>query len=118
VHEHALRVLVRAGADLVRIALALGDDFLRLELGGTGQLAFLDQERGLLLGAGKLVRFAWRISSGTATRSWSIRLSTPSRSTITLLVRGMLRPVEISRSSCSRRKTISMGMASVGLGEF
>ena len=43
-------VLVGAAPDLVGLALALGDDLLRLDIRGARQLALLDQECGLLLG--------------------------------------------------------------------
>ena len=49
--QHAGRVLVGAAADLVGLALAVGDDLLGLDLRGARQLALLDQERCLLLGA-------------------------------------------------------------------
>jgi len=51
--ENGLGVLVGAGANIVRFTLALGDDLLRTQLGDAGQLTFLDQEGGLLLGAGE-----------------------------------------------------------------
>ena len=51
--QHGGRVLVGAPPDLLRVAVALGDDLLRPDLRGTRQLPLLDQERGLLLGAGQ-----------------------------------------------------------------
>jgi len=54
-----------------------------------------------------LIRLAARISSGMATRSWSTRSRTASRSTTTFGVSGSVRPVVISDSSRSRRKMMS-----------
>src|SRR5687768_8360123 len=51
--QHGLRVLIGAGPDLVRLALAGGNDFRRLDLRGLGELALLDKECGLLLRAGE-----------------------------------------------------------------
>src|SRR5688572_6157389 len=49
--QHALRVLVRAAPDLVCLTLAVGDDLRGANLSGAGELALLDEESGLLLGA-------------------------------------------------------------------
>ena len=51
--EHALRIVIRAATDLIRLAMTLADDLRRLDLCGLGQLALLDEECGLLLGAGE-----------------------------------------------------------------
>ena len=52
VDQDALGVLVGTAADLLRLALAVADDLARALLGGTRQLALLDQVGRLLLGAG------------------------------------------------------------------
>src|SRR5262245_1862222 len=51
--QDARRVGVGATADLLGVRLALVDDLLAADLGGTRQLALLDEERGLLLSAGE-----------------------------------------------------------------
>jgi hypothetical protein len=56
-----------------------------------------------------LIRLAWRTSSGTATRSSSIRPSAAFWSTTTLFVRGSFFPFAMSDSSRSTRKMMSMG---------
>ncbi len=57
-----------------------------------------------------LMRLACRTSSGTATRSWSMRSSALTWSTTTELVMGMRRPLAISASRRSMRKMMSMGV--------
>src|SRR4029453_13341383 len=52
-NQHALGIVIGATADLVRLAVALGDDRRGLDVSRLGQLPFLDQERRLLLGARK-----------------------------------------------------------------
>ncbi len=44
------RVLVGAAADLLGVAMGVGDDLAALGLGRLGQATLVDQERGLLLG--------------------------------------------------------------------
>src|SRR3990172_7775731 len=67
--------------------------------------------RSTMRSVSSLMRLAARISSGTATRNWSSRSSARAWSMITLLVSGMLRPLLISRSSCSMRKMMSIGVS-------
>src|SRR6185503_13812326 len=51
--EHALGVLIGAAPNFVGVVIAGRDDLRRTDLGSTGQLTLLDQERGLLLRAGE-----------------------------------------------------------------
>src|SRR3954447_2501690 len=63
-----------------------------------------------------LMRFAARTSSGTATRSSSIRLRAASWSMMALRVSGSGFPFAISHSSRSTRKMMSSGPSPVGSG--
>jgi hypothetical protein len=57
-HEHFGGIVVGAAADLLAFGVGLTDDFVAYLFGLSGQLAFLDQVRGLFLGACKdLLRF-------------------------------------------------------------
>jgi hypothetical protein len=61
----------------------------------------------------ELIRFAARTSSGTATRSSSMRPSAAVWSTTTLFVRGRRLPLAMIDSRRSTRKMMSIGMPSV-----
>jgi len=66
-----------------------------------------------------LIRLAARTSSGTATRSSSIRPSAAAWSTTTLFVSGSRRPLAMIDSSRSTRKMMSIGVPSVAsIGAF
>ena len=62
----------------------------------------------------ELIRFAARTSSGTATRSSSIRPRAACWSTTTLFVRGRCRPLAMIDSRRSTRKMMSIGVPSGG----
>jgi len=62
----------------------------------------------------ELIRFAARTSSGTATRSSSMRPSAAAWSMTTLLVRGRRRPFAMIDSRRSTRKMMSIGVPSGG----
>jgi hypothetical protein len=64
----------------------------------------------------ELIRFAARTSSGTATRSSSIRPRAAAWSMTTLLVSGSRRPLAMIDSRRSTRKMMSIGVPSVAVG--
>ena len=127
--QHADRVLVGAAADLVGVAVGVGDDraalasaawvrprssmrnaacsWARATIRSASSWAF-----SMIRSPSALIRLAARTSSGTATRSSSMRPSAAFWSTTTLVVSGSFLPLAISDSRRSTRKMMSIGVPS------